>query len=106
MSSPVELVSGSPPLLAGTHLESDFGAVPDYGQDDTAAILAALEAARANSDPVVLEFFRGCFILTTILTSLFLLAFSADRLPSILIVIDAASIVEAIRTRSRFCITR
>jgi hypothetical protein len=46
---------------------TDFGAVPDDGKDDTAALKRALAAANAAPGPVVLKFPKGRFILTDIL---------------------------------------
>jgi hypothetical protein len=56
-----------PPSLPATHRVTDFGAVPDDGEDDSAAILAALAAAHDSPDPAVVEFPSGRFILTAIL---------------------------------------
>jgi len=46
---------------------TDFGAVPDDGKDDTAALKRAFAAAHAVPGPVVLKFPKGRFILTDIL---------------------------------------
>jgi hypothetical protein len=56
-----------PPYPEATLDVTDFGAIPDDGEDDTAAILAAVAAANAASGPVVLQFPAGRFILRDIL---------------------------------------
>ena len=45
----------------------DYGAVPDDGRDDTPALLEAFKAAHEITEPVVLKFPAGKFILTDIL---------------------------------------
>lgn len=52
-----------PPTLDVT----DFGAVADDGEDDTATILEAVAAAHAAAGPVVLQFPAGRFILRDLL---------------------------------------
>ena len=56
-----------PPHPEATLDVTDFGAIPDDGEDDTGAILAAVAAANAASGPVVLQFPAGRFILRDIL---------------------------------------
>jgi hypothetical protein len=51
-----------PPTLDVT----DFDAAPDDGEDDTAAILKAVDAANAATGPVVLQFPTGQFIVRDI----------------------------------------
>ncbi len=46
---------------------TNFGAIPDDGVDDTAALKSAVAAAHAATGPVVLRFPKGKFILTDIL---------------------------------------
>jgi unsaturated chondroitin disaccharide hydrolase len=55
------------PRHAATLQVTNFGAVPDDGQDDTAALKRAFAAAHAAPGPVVLKFPKGRFILTDIL---------------------------------------
>ena len=56
-----------PPQPPPTLDVTDFGAVPDDGEDDTAAILEAVAAANAAAGPVVLQVAAGRFILRDIL---------------------------------------
>lgn len=51
------------PSLAPTHVVTDFGAVPDDGEDDTAALRDALEAAATEGGGVV-SLPAGTFILS------------------------------------------
>ena len=55
------------PRHAPTLQVTNFGAVPDDGQDDTDALKRAFAAAHAAPGPVVLKFPKGRFILTDIL---------------------------------------
>jgi hypothetical protein len=56
-----------PPRPPATLDVTDFGAVADDREDDTAAILKAVALANAASEPVVLQFPAGRFILRDIL---------------------------------------
>jgi len=56
------------PSLGGRVINpADFGAVPNDGEDDSAAIKAALEAARKVEGPVTIRFPAGKFQLTEVL---------------------------------------
>jgi hypothetical protein len=55
------------PSLKPTLQVTDFGAVPDDGKDDTAAIKEAIASAAANDRPDVIEFPKGRFIVSDIL---------------------------------------
>lgn len=57
----------SPPHPPATLDVTDFGAVPNDGQDDTAAILKAMAAADSAPGPAVLQFPAGRFIMRDIL---------------------------------------
>lgn len=48
-----------PPRPAATIEVTAFGAVPDDGADDTAAILGAVAAAHRSTEPAVVAFPRG-----------------------------------------------
>ena len=56
-----------PPRPPATLDVTDFGAVADDREDDTAAILKAVALANAATEPVVLQFPAGWFILRDIL---------------------------------------
>ena len=56
------------PRSSGTVIDvTRFGAIPDDGQDDSAAMLAALAKANEVKGPVVLRFPAGRFILSEVL---------------------------------------
>ena len=55
------------PDLAPTLEVTDFGAIPDDGKDDTAAIRAAIKAAQDRPGTVVLHFPTGKFIVSDVL---------------------------------------
>lgn len=46
---------------------ADFGALPDDGQDDSAGLLAALEAARGIDGPVTIRLAAGRYLVTEVL---------------------------------------
>ncbi len=59
---------GAPPTASGTVIRvDDYGASAGDGNDDTKAVLAALEAAHAIDDPVILRFGPGTYRISEIL---------------------------------------
>lgn len=58
---------GEIPHVEATIDVADFGAVPDDGQDDSAALLAALRAAHEATGPVRVQLHAGRYILSEIL---------------------------------------
>jgi len=59
---------GELPTASGTVIKvDDYGASADDGNDDTRAVLAALEAAHAIDDPVILRFGPGTYRISEVL---------------------------------------